>query len=92
MGVLSRIAKSFSGEDKKKKSRQKAKADLLYKKRDQKLDEAIMMKKVTPKQKTALGKGGTKKYQKKFGPKVGVARAVQNVDKVDTILKDIRGG
>ena len=86
MGFFSNIAK------RKTKRLQKSRAAALYKRRDAKLDKAISEKKVTDKQKKALGKGGTKKYRDKFGPRTGVGRAVRNVDTVDSILKDIRGG
>lgn len=86
MGFFKSIAKRRVDRQRKKR------ATDLYKRRDIKLDTAIASGKVTPKQKKALGKGGTKKYRKKFGPKVGIAKAVEKKGTVSDILKDIRGG
>lgn len=90
MGILGKIAKSYK--EWKKGPVRKHAAEMLYKRRDIKLDKAIKEGKVTSKQKTALGKGGTKKYRKKFGPKKGLAREVERQGTISDILKDIRGG
>lgn len=86
MGFFKSIAKMRTDRQRKKRA-----AD-LYKRRDIKLDKALKANKVTAKQKTALGKGGTKKYRDKFGPKKGLSREVERQGTISDILKDIRGG
>lgn len=82
MGFFQNIAKRRVDRQRKKR------ADDLYKRRDIKLDKALKAGKVTDKQKTALGKGGTKKYRDKFGPKVGLPRQIQNRDLINQLNTD----
>lgn len=104
MGTLSqiaKIAKSYLPSEKRKRSTQKAKAKGIASFRDMQLSKALKAGKVTKEQQKAVdrhrGKPGGAPKKKVDAtptpkPKKGLARAVQNVGTVNTILKDIRGG